>query len=348
MVQHVGDVPDSCFLAAGVVPCPLLVLNVGDHAQGQVVVLGRVELATEPAQLLDQLSAVDRDVAGVHASQKEIRAPVRLEERVGVAVVHLQLVLVAVDVVRLRVAGHATGDGRQGVFGQQVVVVQKGDVPAGGDRERGVGCGRDATVFFTPHDPYARVGCLVFSQDPFDVFGGRTVVGDAQFRVRIRLIQDRFDRRFQVHFRCVVDWHDDGDDRRVCHCRRLGAQGRSVAVGQGSTLPPRGVRGTSVVAVRVHPAGIGQPFEQPPADLAEPAAQQHSQPASNRRERAAVRSQQVQFSAQRMEKSLRWRHRFDGEALESESARRVEWIEADRPNRPRQLHEQFVPENLTP
>ena len=75
--------------------------DLGD-AQEQVVVLRPLEPDAEPAGRLEHLPAEAGEVVDVVVTEQQFRGPVRLELRVVPAAGGVDLVLVAVDQVRVR------------------------------------------------------------------------------------------------------------------------------------------------------------------------------------------------------------------------------------------------------
>ena len=100
--------------------------------QDHVDVLRAVELGAKPADLLHQRAAVDAEVTGVAVRAQRVRRPRRLEMGPHPTAVQ-DGVLVAVEHVEGGVGGDAVGDVLERVGGEGVVVVQQGDVVAGGE-----------------------------------------------------------------------------------------------------------------------------------------------------------------------------------------------------------------------
>jgi hypothetical protein len=73
-----------------------------DRAQEQVPVLAPLEALAETAEGPDQLGPVDGEMRGVVLPVVEVGVPVRLEIGVEPAVLHIDLVLVRIDELRVR------------------------------------------------------------------------------------------------------------------------------------------------------------------------------------------------------------------------------------------------------
>ena len=127
-----------------------------DQPQDHVDVLGAVELGAKAADLCDQRPPVDAEMTRVAVGAQRVRRPVGLEVHPDLTAVEDD-VLVGVDHVEVGLGGDLVGDVLEGVGGEGVVVVQQGDVVAGGELERGVGGGGDAAGVFASFEVDAGV-----------------------------------------------------------------------------------------------------------------------------------------------------------------------------------------------
>ena len=93
------------------------------------------------------------DVAEIHVGEKEGRRPVRLELRGVTPAIRVDLVVVAVDEVRVGVVRVVEGEFGEAVGRDQVVVVEEGDDLTARQRQRGVGRSADPAVSLEPPDP---------------------------------------------------------------------------------------------------------------------------------------------------------------------------------------------------
>ncbi len=194
------------------------------HLQHQVPVLGALESGVEAADLLDQRAPQHAEVAGVHLGPQPLGRPVRLEEGAEVEAGADDLVLVGVDVVRLRVAEQGLVDVRERIGVQLVVVVEQGHELPRRHPQRVVGGGDDAAVALAPPHPDPRVVPLGGGEPVRHVSLAGGVVDQAELPVPEALAPDRLQH--------------PGEDRRRRfvhrrHDREAGSvQGRGLSDGR--------------------------------------------------------------------------------------------------------------------
>ncbi len=178
-----------------------------------------VELRPQPADRFHERAPVDAEVAGVHAREKRIGVPVRLEERVGPLAVVVDLVFVGVEHVDV---GHTIGGERaleERVRRQEIVVIEEAHELALRERQRRIARARDVAVLTSERELDAPLEAGVLLEDPADAGIARCVVGDAQFPIGIHLRAHRIEGRAQVAFRRIVGRHDHAEERPPRHDR---------------------------------------------------------------------------------------------------------------------------------
>ena len=84
------------------------------------------------------------------------------------------------------------------MLGEKVVVIQQRHELTGGEIEGRVGRRAYVPIGLPPHDLDPRIAHRKFPQYQLDVWLGRGVVGQAQFPVGIKLVQDRLDHLAEV------------------------------------------------------------------------------------------------------------------------------------------------------
>ncbi len=185
-----------------------------DHAQEEVVVLGRFEVGAH-AQRADRRAAGGHEVGEVVVSEMAAGAVVRLAVRRDRATIGVDDLLVGVDdvVVRLlvEVFEHPRDRGRV----DDVVVVAQGDDIAGGCVEAVIR-GRCDPAVGRPFDqvPSVRVQPGPPAQHLADLGACRRVVDDDALDVRRRLRRDRIELRAQRSKGRIVDGEHDRCARR--------------------------------------------------------------------------------------------------------------------------------------
>ena len=180
--------------------------------QHEVVVLAAVESRPKAAELQRQAPPVDAEMAGVHQGVHVLRGPSGLDVAYEGPVVG-DHVLVAVEHVEGGVGGDAVGDVLQRVGGEGVVVVQQGDVVAGGEREGGVGGVGDAVGGVVAGEVDAGVGGGVALQRGGDLGVGGAVVDEAQLPVGVGLVAHGGDGLLEHGQGWVVDRGEHRDER---------------------------------------------------------------------------------------------------------------------------------------
>ena len=146
-------------------------------------------------------------------------------------------VLVGVDHVEVGVGGDAVGDVLEGVGGEGVVVVQEGDVVAGGEVQGGVGGVRRSRRAVSWRVRWMRGSEAAWRSQRGDDLGvGGAVVDQAQLPVGVGLVADGGDRLLEHVQRRVVDGGEHRDQRagpvrrrrrarvRGCGARRRGGR----------------------------------------------------------------------------------------------------------------------------
>ena len=164
-----------------------------DDAESEVPVLGAFEAGSEAACDFEGVAAVDAEVADHVAAEEEVVVPVGLEVGAVAEAVGVDFVLVGIDEFGVGVAGDGFGDAGEGVGGEFVVVVEEGEVVAGGELGGGVGGVGDVAVGFAEGEADAGVLGAVGFEDGGDMGGGGGVVGDAEFPVLVYLADDGID-----------------------------------------------------------------------------------------------------------------------------------------------------------
>ncbi len=169
--------------------------------------------------------------------------------------------------------GDVVGDVLEGVGGEGVVVVQEGDVVAGGHGEGGVGGGGDAAGVVVAGEVDAGVGGGVVLQGGGDGGVGGAVVDEAELPVGVGLGADGGDGFFEHRGGWVVDGgeHRDAGWRRVGghgDAGGCGGDGLGVGVVQGGFEPERagdgeGLQGTVGVDAQLQ---AGAPWGQGAGD----------------------------------------------------------------------------------
>ncbi len=193
----------------------LVPVQVLGDPQDQVPVLAALVPLRETADLLDEVTADDAEMADAVLPQQQQRVEVGLEVVGDPMAVDVDQVLVAVHQAGVRPGGQVDGHRGQRLGGQQVVVVQEGHPPAGGHGQRRVGGRSDVAVVGAPDHLDPPVAGGVAGQDLADGRIGGAVVGDAQLPVRVPLAQHRLDGFPQQRHRRVVDRQQHADSRRV-------------------------------------------------------------------------------------------------------------------------------------
>ena len=140
--------------------------------------------------------------------QEQVFVPVGLEVGVVAAALFVDLVLVGVDEIGVRVLENFVGDEVEGVLGKFVVVVQQDNKFTGGEFDGAIGARGNVAVLFTVVHLDARVSGRIFVEHLANVRCGRLVIGNAEFPVRIQLVDHRVEAQAEKFFRGGVDRHD--------------------------------------------------------------------------------------------------------------------------------------------
>ena len=212
--------------------------------QDHVDVLGAVEVAAKPAQLLHQRAAVDAEMAGVAVGAQRVRRPPGLQMGPHLTAVH-QRVLVGVDHVQPGLGGDPAGHVVKRVGGERVVMVEQCDVVAGGLGHRGVGGLRNATGRVVAHELDPGVGARVTLEGGEDLGVGGAVVDQAQLPLSEGLGRHGGDRLIEHPDRRVVNRYEDRDEGawrgKLASPAREAARG-APAAGGGTGGAPGSVR----------------------------------------------------------------------------------------------------------
>ena len=225
------------------------VLHETEH---EVIVLAAVESRLKAAELERQAPPVDAEMAGVHQGVHVLRGPSGLDVTNEGAVVGHH-VLVAVEHVEGGVGGDAVGDVLEGVGGEGVVVVQQGDVVAGGECEGGVGGFGDAAGGGVAGEVDAGVGGGVALQGGGDLGVGGAVVDQAQLPVGVGLVAHGGDGLLEHGQGWVVDGGEHRDERPAggdaagCWVRRRVARAAGARWGSMSAGSTHIARATCVL-----------------------------------------------------------------------------------------------------
>lgn len=179
--------------------------------QDQVVVLGAVEARPQAADALDQLTAINREVADVIVTGEGVRRPVGFEMRFQAQPLGVGGVLVGIEHVRFGVGVDGAGDLEQGERGQGVVVVQERHEVSGRQGERRRGIAGNPLVLPKDHDLDARLGAGRFFEDTPDSRRPAGAVRDAKLPVAVGLPANRLQQRRQERGRRFVGRRHDAD-----------------------------------------------------------------------------------------------------------------------------------------
>ena len=179
--------------------------------QEKLEVLDAVEGGIEAAHRFDQAAPGGKQMADVHHPERVDGRPIGLQERVPALALGRQLVLVAVDHVRLGVAVELADHAQERFGGELVVVVEEGDELSLAEIESPVRRGRDPGVLLQEQRFDAAIGLgRPLDRLPNPAFC-RAVVDDPQLPVRIGLGADRVDRLLQQAPLGLVGGHHHRD-----------------------------------------------------------------------------------------------------------------------------------------
>ena len=220
-----------------------------DEAQGEIPILAALVAGAETADGAEARGPENGEVAGVVLAEEEIGVPVGLEVGIEAAALFVDLVLVGVEEIERGLGGEGEGDFGEGGGGEFVVVVEERGELAGGEGERGIRGVGDVSVLLAMDDFDAGIAFGVVVEDAAHVRGGRGVVRDTEFPVRIELGADRLDRFHEPRLGRVVGRHQHGDERALQRREGIdaGAQGNDGGgIGRVETLNPSRVIATQV------------------------------------------------------------------------------------------------------
>ncbi|EKD22098.1 MAG: hypothetical protein ACD_87C00160G0001 [uncultured bacterium] len=111
------------------------------ETQDEIVILAAFEADPETTDFPDQFRPIDAQMTGVHVGQERVRRPVRLEEGGMPLPLFIDLVLVAVDHVRIGMTVQQDRVFVEGIHGKFVVVIEQGDKFPAHHIQRRVGAG---------------------------------------------------------------------------------------------------------------------------------------------------------------------------------------------------------------
>ena len=195
-------------------------------AQEQVVVLTAVALRALAANGVPQGFPEHRQMADVVAAQQVVRGVVRLE--VGhhgpLNALGKECFIAVEEAVRLAALPqlqNGFAHGVQGVGCQNIIVVGKGQIFAGGKRCRSIRVCRNALVFdLFVYDTL--IFRLIFLYDALHI--GMFSIGSirkAELTVGSRLVHKGIQKFPQVFFRCIIQRGQDADGGQAAVCRRF-------------------------------------------------------------------------------------------------------------------------------
>ena len=159
-----------------------------DTPECQIIILRALEADPEAANAIDQITAINTQVADHVLRAKEFQVPVRLEVRVQSLTVFIDLVLIRVDEADAGIRHDRLRHQRECVFRQHVIMVKQGNPVAGSQLKRTVRCRRYVSIRLPEHDLDSLVfACQAFERFPYSRVR-RSIVGNAQLPMRIKLI----------------------------------------------------------------------------------------------------------------------------------------------------------------
>lgn len=180
-----------------------------DAAQGQIIVLRPVKLASEAADLLDERAMIDPQMGDEVVRTEQFKVPVAFEIGVIPVSVRGQLILIGIKQTDARLSQDGLSHAEQRMLAQDIIVIEKRQPFPGGYFNGAVGSFGNVSVGFPMDDLYPAVSSRIFVQNASNVRRCGTVVRDTQFPITVSLIDDASDSFPQETFRGVVDRHDD-------------------------------------------------------------------------------------------------------------------------------------------
>ena len=187
------------------------VIDVFDAAEDEIDVLSALVSDAETADLGDDGAPDRAEVVGVIVSDRHLGIPVALELGVVVATGGVDFVFVSVEEVGGGVSGNGLGDMEEGVGGEDIVVIEEGNVLAGSEFEGGVGRGGYVAVGFAHGKLDAGIRLGGGAEFFNDVLVGRAVIGEAEFPVGVDLGFDAVDELVEELGRRIIGGDDDAD-----------------------------------------------------------------------------------------------------------------------------------------
>ena len=244
----------------------------------------------------------------------------------------VDLVLVAVDQIRLGMGDQLLGNQIQRVRGDLVVAVHEDDEIPLGALERAVRRLGDMPVRGPCDDLDAPVTLGVLGEHSRHVGLGRCVVGDAELPVGVELRAHRVDGAAEPAFRRVVDRHDDREQRRRSQLADPARDGRAIRLMQRvELLHPLGV-------VRL---AIGEPLSHQPIldSLDAVPTKLCGHPRDGARQAPGLAHQAPAVQRDEAEPQPELAHLLHVELPQAKPPRPAERVEAQRPRRGRKLDE---------
>ncbi len=140
-------------------------LRASGEPQRQIVILRAAEFRAKAAYFVEEVLADHQQMQQVHHRQQMIGRPVRLAEMVDKFAAVVELVFVGVEEIDFGIYVDGLRHFVEGFRRELIVVVEHGQVIAGRNLHRSVGCGGDTLVLFVNHDLDARIDSAVAFQD---------------------------------------------------------------------------------------------------------------------------------------------------------------------------------------
>ena len=207
-----------------------------DGPQDQVPVLASLVALPEPADLADELRLVGGEVREVVLPVVQVGIPVRLEVGVETAVLHVDLVLVGVDQLRVGMGVDLRGDLIEGYGCQEVIVVKEGDEVARCHGERRVRGIADVAVLWPEgHLDPGIGGCKPLQDRPHRGIR-RGVIRHAKLPVGVDLVDHRLDGLLKQSLGGIVHRHEDRDHGPHGEGLNVALDGLKVLIAHGLVL----------------------------------------------------------------------------------------------------------------
>src|SRR5205823_9060117 len=116
-------------------------------SEGQIIILGKIELLSETAQLNNKSAPIDSQVTQVHERVEQVWAPLWLEEWRDASPIS-QSIFVAVKNIGGRMPANRARQFKQRERREQVVVIHQGDEISGRHSQCAVGVFRHPQIFW--------------------------------------------------------------------------------------------------------------------------------------------------------------------------------------------------------